>query len=101
MTMSAFAPQLNDLKFLIHSSLEGPVVELRRALDAVSAVDSSLAVNYVEAQQSIRDTFDALVEIIQKRREDALAELKQVFCQKDQILKNQVIIDSYILCLHG
>jgi hypothetical protein len=88
--MSTVAPQLKDLRGLIQSSLEGKVVELRRALDNVRMVDKNLALNHVEAHQSICDTFDALIQCIQRRRESVLTELDQVFTRKDQILKNQV-----------
>jgi len=88
--MSTVASQLSDLRHLIHSSLEGKVVELRHVLDTVRAVDKNLTVNHAEAHQSICDTFDSLVQCIQMRREIVLTELNHVFSQKDQILKNQV-----------
>jgi hypothetical protein len=97
LTMSTVAPQMNDLKCLIHTSLEGHVVELRRTLDAIRAVDSSLAVNFSEAQHSIQDTFDGLVQTVQQRRDSALAELSSVYSQKDQILKNQVFNPNVLI----
>jgi hypothetical protein len=93
LTMSTVATHMNDLKCLIHSSVEGPVVELHRALDTIHAVDSSLAINYAEAQNSIQETFDTLVQTVLQRRDTALAELNVVYSQKDQVLKNQVLTD--------
>ena len=88
--MSTVATQLNDLKNLIQTSMEGKVVELRHALNSIRVVDNTLSMNHAEAQQAVCSTFDALVQCIQKRRETVLDELSQVFNQKNQVLKTQV-----------
>ena len=89
LTLSTVSPHLVELRNILTSSLEGPIMNLVDAASAVQTVDENLAVNYDTARQSVCDTFDVLMKCIEKRREASLMELDEVFRQKDKMLKNQ------------
>ena len=89
LTTSTVASHSLELRSLLQSSLEGPVHNLLNVLSKVHHIDSDLAVNYRTAQQSISETFNALIKSIERRRGEALSELDDIYHQKDGLLKNQ------------